>query len=480
MAITHSTHEAPTQEVALPPALAMINSNVLDDAILKKLVDPDVYYALAQCRATGVPMDRDFANALAKSIREWAQSKGCIGYSHWFSPMRGAIHGEKLETFVGVDFATDRLIINLTGSELFQTETDGSSFPNGGLRETHRAAAYIGWGHRIAALRLPADALHPVRLRHLERRGPRPEDPASAGRHGGQRAERAAALAARGQLDQGGRVQCGLGAGILPDRQGEVPGAARPGGRWAHAARRGAAARPGDGRQLLLQAVAPGEPLRGRGARQDVGARDLDPLHAQRGRPRAARDFAGLRPREPRGGHQRARHGRASRPRLRPRFHHPVSREALRRHQRHRQAQQLGAQHRHRRQPLRAGGDGGREPALHRLRRGAAARGQPARRPAALRRVDGRQRPPARRPGGAARDHYAASGRAPGSPCQGGRRGRRLRGLRKPAQGDRDRGPGRRRAGQSGRPATAPRRSRGAATASSSAPWAATSISPSR
>ena len=145
MAITHSTHEAPTQEVALPPALAMINSNVLDDSILKKLVDPDVYFALAQCRATGVPMDRDFANALAKSIREWAQSKGCIGYSHWFSPMRGAIHGEKLETFVGVDFATDRLIINLTGSELFQTETDGSSFPNGGLRDTHRAAAYIGW-----------------------------------------------------------------------------------------------------------------------------------------------------------------------------------------------------------------------------------------------------------------------------------------------------------------------------------------------
>lgn len=145
MAITHSTHEAPTQEMALPPALARINSNVLDDAVLKKIVDPDVYYALAQCRATGVPMDRDFANALAKSVREWAQSKGCIGYSHWFSPMRGPIHGEKLETFVGVDFATDRLIINLSGSELFQTETDGSSFPNGGLRETHRAAAYIGW-----------------------------------------------------------------------------------------------------------------------------------------------------------------------------------------------------------------------------------------------------------------------------------------------------------------------------------------------
>ncbi len=145
VAMMHSTYNAPTPTVALPPALANMNNNVLDDAILKKLVDPDIYYAFARCRATGLPMDKADANALAESIREWAQSKGCIGYSHWFSPMRGPIHGEKLETFVAVDFATDRLVINLTGSDLFQTETDGSSFPNGGLRETSKAAAYIGW-----------------------------------------------------------------------------------------------------------------------------------------------------------------------------------------------------------------------------------------------------------------------------------------------------------------------------------------------
>ena len=142
---TQSTHEAPRNTTGLPAALANINSNVLDDAILKKLVDPDVYYEFARCRATGVAMDRYSADELAKSIRGWAQSKGCVGYSHWFSPMRGPIHGENLETFVGVDFETDRLVIDLTGRELFQTETDGSSFPNGGLRETHEAAAYIGW-----------------------------------------------------------------------------------------------------------------------------------------------------------------------------------------------------------------------------------------------------------------------------------------------------------------------------------------------
>ena len=145
MAKTHSTHEAPRSTTGLPPALANINGNVLDDAILKKLVDPDVYYEFARCRATGLPMDRYSRDELAKSVRGWAQSKGCIGFSHWFSPMRGPVHGEKLETFVGVDFETDALVVDLTGRDLFQTETDGSSFPNGGLRKTHEAAAYIGW-----------------------------------------------------------------------------------------------------------------------------------------------------------------------------------------------------------------------------------------------------------------------------------------------------------------------------------------------
>ena len=145
MSTSHFTHDAPAQTVALPPELGDINRDVLDDAVLKKIVDPEVYYAFAQCRGTGVPMDKGFANALATSVREWAQAKGCIGYSHWFSPMRGPIHGEKLETFVGVDFDADRLVVALTGRDLFQTETDGSSFPNGGLRETHEAAAYMGW-----------------------------------------------------------------------------------------------------------------------------------------------------------------------------------------------------------------------------------------------------------------------------------------------------------------------------------------------
>ena len=452
MAITHSTHEAPTQEVALPSALARINSNVLDDAILKKLVDPDVYYALAQCRATGVPMDREFANALAKSIREWAQSKGCIGYSHWFSPMRGPIHGEKLETFVGVDFATDRLIINLSGSELFQTETDGSSFPNGGLRDTHQAAAYIGWDTGSPpfvyreTLYIPS-AFVTWNGEALDQKTPLLRADMAVN-------EQSVRLLALLGDTVTREVVCNVGweqEFFLIDRDKYL---ARPD--LVATGRTLLGAAPLRGQEMSTNYFArlspQGQPLYRRGAGEDVGARDLDPLHPQRGGPGTARDFADLQPGQPRGGHQCARHGRAPRPRLRPRVRHPVSRETVRRDQRHRQAQQLGAEHRHRRQSVRAGRDRGREPALHRLLRGLAARRQQARRSAALRRVDRRQRPPAGRPGSAARDHHAPSRREPRSPCEGGRRRRRLLRIRNPAQGDRDRRAGRGRARQSGGP----------------------------
>jgi glutamine synthetase len=128
-----------------PAALANINSKVLDDRMLRSILEPDIFTAFSACRADGDPMAKAHANSLADSIRKWAQSKGCIGYSHWFSPIRGPLHGEKLETFMDINYATGELIVNLSGAELFQTETDGSSFPNGGLRVTHEAAAYIGW-----------------------------------------------------------------------------------------------------------------------------------------------------------------------------------------------------------------------------------------------------------------------------------------------------------------------------------------------
>jgi glutamine synthetase len=128
-----------------PNDVMNINTHVLDDANLKALIQPDVWKEFENCRYKSIPMPKNSKNAMARAIREWAQSRGCATYALWFSPVRGPIHGEKLETFMGVDFKDGRLLPQLTGTELFQTETDGSSFPNGGLRATHTAAAYVAW-----------------------------------------------------------------------------------------------------------------------------------------------------------------------------------------------------------------------------------------------------------------------------------------------------------------------------------------------
>ena len=72
---------------------------------------PDIYGAFERCRANGQSMDKADADAPAIAVRKWAQSKGCIGYSHWFSPMRGPVHGEKLETFMAVGLETGMLIV---------------------------------------------------------------------------------------------------------------------------------------------------------------------------------------------------------------------------------------------------------------------------------------------------------------------------------------------------------------------------------
>merc|ERR1711968_283947 len=86
-------------------------------------------------------------------MKSWAMERGAVNYSHWFSPVRGeplqSLNGMKHDSFVDLDFGSAEVVkpmtVGFSGSQLFFTETDGSSFPNGGLRATHTAAAYNSW-----------------------------------------------------------------------------------------------------------------------------------------------------------------------------------------------------------------------------------------------------------------------------------------------------------------------------------------------
>jgi glutamine synthetase len=124
--------------------LNAIGSQVFNDQTARNVLDPDVYQALKQSQSTGQPMAKSSRDELARSIAQWAMAKGCTSFAHWFSPVRGAA-AEKYDNFIDLNYKTMQPIVDFSGSRLVAGETDGSSFPNGGLRVTHTAAAYTAW-----------------------------------------------------------------------------------------------------------------------------------------------------------------------------------------------------------------------------------------------------------------------------------------------------------------------------------------------
>ena len=73
-------------------------------------------------------------------------SKNVYHYTHRFQPLHGEI-AEKQQNFMEI---SDKMKINvLCKNSLIKQETDGSSFPNGGLRSTFEARGYIIWDPKI-------------------------------------------------------------------------------------------------------------------------------------------------------------------------------------------------------------------------------------------------------------------------------------------------------------------------------------------
>lgn len=82
-------------------------------------------------------------NKIAKIVKEWAIKNKCKNYSFWFSSLNNQ-SGEKIENFLTFN-KKGKKINKFIGENLLKTETDGSSFPNGGLRDVSNARSYIVW-----------------------------------------------------------------------------------------------------------------------------------------------------------------------------------------------------------------------------------------------------------------------------------------------------------------------------------------------
>lgn len=141
-----STSFSYSSKYSVPKSLLGIGSKVFNDQAMRTVCSKEVYDSFVKARDTSETMNKDMAEKLAKNIQEWAMDKGCTTFSHWYSPMRAtSVNGERHDSFIEINFKTGDFSYGFSADRLFQGEVDGSSFPSGGLRTTHAAAAYTAW-----------------------------------------------------------------------------------------------------------------------------------------------------------------------------------------------------------------------------------------------------------------------------------------------------------------------------------------------
>ena len=123
--------------------IEMFASDVFDDATMKHRLPKKIYAEFKNTLMEGKDLEPHVAEIIAHEMKEWAIDKGATHYTHWFQPLTG-ITAEKHDAFINPqDDGT--VLMSLSGKELLKGESDGSSFPSGGIRATFEARGYTAW-----------------------------------------------------------------------------------------------------------------------------------------------------------------------------------------------------------------------------------------------------------------------------------------------------------------------------------------------
>eukprot|EP00933_Yihiella_yeosuensis_P075688 TRINITY_DN85142_c0_g1_i1.p1 TRINITY_DN85142_c0_g1~~TRINITY_DN85142_c0_g1_i1.p1 ORF type:complete len:798 (+),score=199.79 TRINITY_DN85142_c0_g1_i1:74-2467(+) len=154
--------QVPTREKASvvpatgPDMLTKAQSHIFDEAAMYAAVGQQVFQRFKECLKTGQPTTPEDQKVIAEALFKWARKNGASSFAHWFFPMRGGsgavgggVSALKFDLFADLVWKSDSTIKPFEEAfpheRLFVGETDGSSFPNGGLRVTHAAAAFTTW-----------------------------------------------------------------------------------------------------------------------------------------------------------------------------------------------------------------------------------------------------------------------------------------------------------------------------------------------
>ena len=127
----------------LPKLKEIFSENVFTKQVMQEYLSEDSFLSYQAALQKGKELSSNLLNEIAEAAQNWASDKGATHYTHWFQPLTG-LTAEKHDAFLSPT-ENGKSIEKLSGKELLQREPDGSSFPSGGLRQTHKARAYTIW-----------------------------------------------------------------------------------------------------------------------------------------------------------------------------------------------------------------------------------------------------------------------------------------------------------------------------------------------
>lgn len=133
----------PSFDYVSSPTSSVWGKNVFSLNEMAQRLPKAIFKSLKKTITSGDPLDLSTADAVGEAMKTWAISKGATHYAHVFYPLTG-LTAEKHDSFYDPD-GDGGTIATFSGSALIQGEPDGSSFPNGGIRQTFEARGYTIW-----------------------------------------------------------------------------------------------------------------------------------------------------------------------------------------------------------------------------------------------------------------------------------------------------------------------------------------------
>lgn len=154
-AIYEITNREPVVTNPATPLEDLWATNVFTLSKMKASLPKNVFKSVEKTVKTGDKLDVGIADAVATAMKDWAISKGAQYYAHVFYPLTN-ITAEKHDGFISPQ-SDGSVISEFSGKLLVQGEPDGSSFPNGGIRDTFEARGYTAWDVTSPAYILETD-----------------------------------------------------------------------------------------------------------------------------------------------------------------------------------------------------------------------------------------------------------------------------------------------------------------------------------